>query len=714
MRLPDGETGPSPDQETSRELNELVDAITHRVLDDVRATLTTNWDISGFDVESDARSYSATLVHAVHTQSFELLEKFVKGMDSYWRAEEFAIGPIINCMFHFEDAALAEWHTDSEADAARIQALIREYTRRVISLLSDRSISIVMDRLQREVEDHREGERRLLSLQRVSASMVSDLDQDRTLQLIADEARRLIGADGVVIRTADENGDLTFAIGSGNEGLFMRAVRLPSIHSLSGEALRVRTPFCVDDIRSDPRVNRTYLNVSDSRSLLVVPLVARDRPIGVITGMSTQVAAFSEQDISILSLFADQAASAMENARLFEQAHQQIAELEVLHRVAQLVSSSLDLDEIFQTLYEEVARLMPADAFLVALARPDGLHDFEFIIDDGQRYPPRRALQLSPILSEAVADGEMFIQRDVTTNTKYPRANRFGNTGRQSLSVLAAPLMRGDQVIGMISAQSYVEHDYRNPEARMLRTIASHAAIAIEHARLYREAQNVAVAEERARLAREIHDTLAQGLIGVILYLERLDLAVPADDACYRPWIERALEQSRSSLEEARRSVRDLRAAPLEGRNLLEAVANLAADLQDSGQFEVHVALPASLPPLSARVETALFRVIQEAISNAGKHSDCDSVSIAMRTSDTRLLIEIRDDGVGFDPGAGERAPERYGLTTMHERMLQIGGRLEIISALGNGATLQASVPVPIAVHRESDDRPPGAEDVLS
>jgi signal transduction histidine kinase len=447
---------------------------------------------------------------------------------------------------------------------------------------------------------------------------------------------------------------------------------------------------------------------------LIVPLVARERAIGVITGTSSRMGAFTDQDISILSLFADQAAAAMENARLFEQAHQQIAELEALHRVAQLVSSSLDLDEIFQTLYEEVVRLMPADAFLVALARPDGLHDFEFIIDDGQRFPPRRALPLSPIISESLTSGEMFIQRDVTVHPNYPRANRFGNTGRQSRSVLAAPLMRGEQVIGMISAQSYVEHDYRNPEARMLRTIASHAAIAIEHARLYREAQNVAVAEERARLAREIHDTLAQGLIGVILCLERLDLAVPADDACYRPWIERALEQSRSSLEEARRSVRDLRAAPLEGRNLLEAVANLAADLEDSSQFDVQVKLPASLPPLSARVETALFRVLQEAISNVGKHAACESVSISVRTSDTRLIVEVRDDGVGFEPGAGERAPERYGLTTMHERMLQIGGRLEITSSPGNGSTVQAAVPVPVAVHRESDDRPSGSDDVSS
>jgi signal transduction histidine kinase len=710
VRSSDGDDERSSDPQTAKALDELASSIADQASADVQRAISERWDADRFDLYEGIRAYALRLFVSIQQNSFEPLREFIEGMDVYWRSEEFAISPLINCMFIIEDVAIESLNR-LDGGLAGSADQIKTFTREAITLLSARSVDIVTSRLETQVENHREGERRLLSLQRVSASMVSDLDQDRTLQLIADEARRLIGADGVVIRTANDAGDLEFVIGSGDEDLFMRAMVLPFDFSLSGEALRTRTPVSVDDIRYDARVNREYLNVSDSRSLLIVPLVAREKAIGVITGTSTQVSAFSEQDISILSLFADQAASAMENARLFQQAHQQIAELESLHRVARLVSSSLDLEEIFQTLYEEVARLMPADAFLVALARPDGLHDFEFVIDDNQRFPPRRALPLSPILSESLAHGEMFIQRDVTKHPKYPRANRFGNTGRQAVSVLAAPLMRGEQVIGMISAQSYIEHDYRNPEARMLRTIATHAAIAIEHARLYREAQNVAVAEERARLAREIHDTLAQGLIGVILCLERLDLAVPADDACYRPWIERALEQSRSSLDEARRSVRDLRAAPLEGRNLLEAVTNLIADLDDSSTFDIDAQLPASLPPLSARVETALFRVIQEALFNAGKHAQCNEVSISLRTSETVLLVEIEDDGVGFDRDAGTQSPGRFGLTTMHERMLQIGGRLGIESSPGNGTSIVATVPVPVAVHRESEDRPYDDED---
>ena len=692
-----------PDGAISRD--SLAEAIANRALPDVRMALAKSWNVDQFDLDEGAIRYATTLVHAVIEESFDPLRRFVEGMDGYWQTDQFAIHPIIEGMFFIEDASRHEWQLDDAQETARIHGIITDFTRRVVSMLSERSVSIILERLHAQVEGHREGERRLLSLQRVSTSMVSDLDQDRTLQLIADEALRLIDSDTIIIRIADDSDALAFVIGSGNAGLVIHKGGLPIDSSLSGEVLRTRTPAYVEDIRIDPRVNLDFLHVPQSRSLLIVPLVARERAIGVISATSTRIDAFSEQDISLLSLFADQAASAMENARLFEQAHQQISELEVLHRVAQLVTSSLDLEQIFQTLYEEIVQLMPADAFLIALARPDGLHDFEFIVDGDQRFPPRRALPLSPVLSEAIANGEMSIHRNVTNHPKYKRANRFGHLDRQCLSVLAVPLMRGDQVIGMISAQSYVEHDYRDPEARMLRTIANHAAIAIEHARLYREAQNVAIAEERARLAREIHDTLAQGLIGVILCLERLDLAIPADDGCYRPWVERALEQSRSSLEEARRSVRDLRAAPLEGRGLLEAVANLVAEIEDSSMFTVDARLPASLPPISARVETALFRVIQEAISNVGKHAECQTVSLTMRTSNTTLLVEIQDDGVGFVRNDGAENAGHYGLTTMHERMLQIGGRLDIVSIPGNGTSIRATVPVPIAVHRETNDR---------
>lgn len=697
--------GSPPDDQTQPWLNGYLRGRTRQIVADavrdVTPVLEESWSLDVDAAEAGIEAYVTALVEAVETQSFEPLERYLASLDSLWHAEYFALDPLIRSIFLICDIT-SGYLPDHCRDSAL--ATVQSHTREAITFLSRRSVTLVTSRLEEQVARHREGEARLMSLQRVGAALVSDLDLERALSLIAEEAQRLIGADGIGIRLAAEDGGLEFIGGSGDESQLLRTRRLSIESSLSGVALRSGAPVRVNDTSTDPRVDLEYRSSSGGRSLMIVPLIARDEPIGVVAGTSARLNAFDEQDESILTLFADQAAAAIQNGRLYQQAQEHIAELESLHRVSQLVSSSLDLNEIFQTLYDEVVQLMPADVLLVALARPDGLYDFEFIVDDGQRYPPSRGVELSPLLSDPLRNREMVIVRDLSQHEYYDQVTRFGNVDRESRSILAAPLLRGNQVIGMLSVQSYTEYDYRDPESRLLRTIASQAAVAIEHARLYRQAQNVAVAEERARLAREIHDTLAQGLIGVILCLERLDLTVPEDDTCYRPWIERSLQLSRSSLEEARRSVRDLRAAPLEGRSLLEAVANLVADHNEEGEFLISSRLPPTLPPLSARVETALFRVVQEATSNAQKHARCQVMTLEIESDGQTLWLRMGDDGVGFVPDLNAASSEHYGLTTMRERVHQVGGEIEIESTQGEGTAITVALPVDLAIYQESRD----------
>jgi signal transduction histidine kinase len=664
----------------------------------IEPVLNRSWDVSRAEMTQGVLSYITALVESIERQSFDPLEQYLVSLDPLWTDELFAIDPIIKSMFLIEDVVRAHLPGEYRDNGER---LVQQYTRSAIEVLSERSVSVVTGQLAKQVELHRAGEARLMSLQRVSAALVSDLDLDRAMTLIAEEARQLITADGVGIRLTTSDTELGFIGGSGDDRQILRSMTLPVEQSLSGIVLRSGKPMRVDDVRQDPRVNVHYVEDSGGRSLLVAPLTVRDTAIGIIGGTSSRVAAFTQEDEELLSLFADHAASAIQNANLYNQAQEHIAELEMLHRVSQVVTSSLELDEIFQTLYDEVARIMPADAFLIALARPDGFHDVEFIIDDGRRYPPKRGIELSPILAEGLDQRELVVQQDVTTHEAYDRAHRFGNVDRQAKSLLAAPLVRGNKTIGMISAQSYEEYDYRDPEARILRTIANQAAVAIEHARLYQQAHHLAIAEERARLAREIHDTLAQGLVSVILCLERLDLTVPRDDSEHRVWIERALELSRNSLDEARRSVRDLRAAPLEGRTLLEAIANLVALVEDDVDFDVHATLPPTLPPLSARVETALFRVVQEAITNARKHSRCTRLSVELEMVERELCLTIDDDGVGFAAETSLAGTGHFGLTTMRERVDQIGGSIHIESDPGDGTRIHVSIPANLAFHNE-------------
>jgi signal transduction histidine kinase len=148
--------------------------------------------------------------------------------------------------------------------------------------------------------------------------------------------------------------------------------------------------------------------------------------------------------------------------------------------------------------------------------------------------------------------------------------------------------------------------------------------------------------------------------------------------------------------------VRDLRAAPLEGRTLLQALGNLAVALRDEVQFEVTVRLPMTIPQLSARVETALFRVVQEAVANCQKHARCTELEIDLSIAGDTLRLTVVDDGVGFDYVEGHDLAGHYGLKTMRERVVQIGGGFAVDSAAGRGTRISAELPLALAGYSES------------
>ena len=193
----------------------------------------------------------------------------------------------------------------------------------------------------------------------------------------------------------------------------------------------------------------------------------------------------------------------------------------------------------------------------------------------------------------------------------------------------------------------------------MLATIAYQAGIAVERARLAEEGTRLARAEERTRIAREIHDTLAQGLTAIGLDIEGALRHLESDPARARPRLERALTTARESLEEARRSVLDLRAAPPAGRPLAEALAALGrAFTSETGvPASVRAEGNAALPP---RVEGELYRIAQEALANVRRHAQATRVEIVFPASPREAVLTVRDDGAGFDPRRGGQG--RHGL----------------------------------------------------
>jgi two-component system, NarL family, sensor kinase len=220
----------------------------------------------------------------------------------------------------------------------------------------------------------------------------------------------------------------------------------------------------------------------------------------------------------------------------------------------------------------------------------------------------------------------------------------------------------------------------------------------VEHTRA---AARLATIEERNRLAREIHDTLAQGLAAITLQLETADALTEQRPERAHEAIRRALALARANLEEARRSVIDLRAASLQNRTLPEALRDLAGEAERDGIAVVYQYMPEDFPLLSPRLETSVYRIAQEALTNVKKHAQASQVKLRLSLEDDELCLCVYDNGQGFQVDEIMDSQARFGaqaghfgLTGVNERVKLLGGTLCIDSTPGLGTCLVACVPL--------------------
>lgn len=270
------------------------------------------------------------------------------------------------------------------------------------------------------------------------------------------------------------------------------------------------------------------------------------------------------------------------------------------------------------------------------------------------------------------------------------------------------PLYAGEQKLGVMNVASPEWRGLSPGDLRLLYTIGDLLSIAVERARLFDRSARLGALEERNRLAREIHDTLAQGLAATALQLESAeallesgtmpDTAAPVASA--RGHLGRALSLTRSNLEEARRSVLDLRATSLDGRPLSGALGELV----DRWRAETGVAARYRAVnrghPLPPGVESLLYRICQEALNNVASHARASRVEVGLVVSPGHARLTVQDDGQGFDAGSapdsvsGNALAGHHGILGMTERAEVIGGGLAVRSEPGAGTLVEATVPL--------------------
>ncbi len=366
-------------------------------------------------------------------------------------------------------------------------------------------------------------------------------------------------------------------------------------------------------------------------------------------------------------------------------------ELAILNAIAQALNATLALDQALATVLEQATALLGLDTGWVWLLNADSGAPY---LAAALHLPPALAdfperMEGSCYCLDSYREGDL----DGAANVNVIRCSRLrwleGGTGglRYHASV---PINAHGRRLGLLNLAGPDWRELSPEELRLLYTVGDLLGIAVERARLFDQSAELGALRERNRLAREIHDTLAQSLAGVALQLESAEslLDQSADPDRVRRAVHTALDLTRASLEEARRSVLDLRAAPLQGRTLAEALEALASPADPA----IVVDVVGGSRPLPARIEAGIYRMAQEALGNSLRHAGAGRIRLRLVTTPDRVTLAIEDDGRGMDPAA--IPPDRYGLVGLGERARLLGGTLAIESGPGAGTRVEVAVPI--------------------
>ena len=355
-------------------------------------------------------------------------------------------------------------------------------------------------------------------------------------------------------------------------------------------------------------------------------------------------------------------------------------DLEIVAAVAEALNSAPDVQTALQRTLEVIAQELKLDTGWVWLVDPETGHVYSAAARNLPPYlqEPVRMTGASCWCIEQFRDGDLQPSNvDVMGCSRLrPAVNeRRDDLTRNIAHHASVPLYFQDKPLGIMNITAPEMRRLSARELRLLATIGFQLGVAIERARLADEIATHARADERTRLAREIHDTIAQSLTAIALEIEsgRLDAA---------------LRVTRETLEEARRSVMNLRAEPLAGKPLAQALALLVREFTSQSGIRVSVdTSQACTLPLA--VEAELYRIAEQALANVRQHAKARSVRLELKCTRAAATLTVEDDGIGFDP---RRVPDdRHGVRGMRERARLAGGTLKIAS--DGGTRVEARIP---------------------
>jgi len=576
-----------------------------------------------------------------------------------------------------------------EAQSHELRLQVMDRTRTLKQRTSE------LEQRTKEIDQRRQ---ELEALYRADEELYRYLDLDQVLQTLVNTAVHILQSDkGALLCWDDRRENLVIRAARGFAPETIATTRVPRGGGVAGWVANSGKPATVEDTRQDPRVTHEITDRENIRAFMQVPIKIGEDVFGVFSADYLQPRSFNEDEKRLLLSFAQRAAIAINNARLFTAEQRRSEQLRVLTEVGRRITSILDVDELLT----QVVRLIREafDYYHVGIGLIEG-DEVVYRVGSGVLWddpnfafkPSRLRVGQEGLSGWVAATGEPVLVPDVREEPRF-----VWMEGSQTRSELIVPIKVKEKIIGVIDLQSDQLDDFDNSELELLQLLANQVGVVIENARLYKQAQQAAVLEERTRLARELHDAVTQTLFSASLIAEALPKSWEKDPQEGHQLLMDLRQLSRGALAEMRTLLLELRPAALVEADFSDLLRQLAeaATGREGLPVEVNTECQCDLP---ANVKIAFYRIAQEALNNVIKHARASHAEIDVGCtrctgsewdveSGQRIILSVSDNGRGFDLSSTHS--DRLGLGIMRERAESVGAELNIHSDPGTGTKVK-------------------------
>jgi two-component system, NarL family, sensor histidine kinase DevS len=545
-------------------------------------------------------------------------------------------------------------------------------------------------------------ESKMAALHQASIQLIQDVSIESLLERIAAQACDLVDSRYGALGVLSDTGKLERFIPIGLSAAELAGMdHQPIGMGLIGELMCASETIRVKNISSDSRSVGFPPNHPIMKSFMGVPIRRGNKNLGIIYLTDKKdVTDFSDEDQQLIELLASYASVAINNARMHDRLIKRDQDmtrrnenLALLNNMASTLATSTEIEAIIKIALTQLMDFLDLKVGEVYL-RPEGEKKLNLVLHRGK-------LVSALWKEETFAVGRGMV--GMTAKTGLPKVLTVNPNDGFELhntvlsngihQIASFPLRGRSNVLGVMCVAVLDTRPLTDLDVQFIGAIGSWMGTALENVRYNNNSRRLAVLEERERIGMDLHDGIIQSIYAVGLTLEHARLLLSEDPEKSKDRIDQSINGLNNTIRDIRNYILDLRPRQLSDENLVQGLQRLVNEFRANTLAEAHISGPSDgLEKLPASKALALFHICQEALANTAKHAKAKKVEVVIWTTGDRVLLEIRDNGKGFDM-ENTKSSLGHGLSNMQTRARNVGGDLELTTEPGTGTTILTWVP---------------------